>query len=198
MRNGSAAASREDPCARVLGRGASVSCNNADELCRAGCPCNLRCAGCRRRAPRPRALPVRRAVHQRRRGGCTRWFNISGLLCRFHPLRHATHAIRARSRLPRRVQRVTIANPTWQVIAPATAEVICTAAEAKAGDVDAAVAAAKARRTFGTFRARLRVLLRCACETLPPMCPLARCNFPVCASHVACRHVVGTLHRYRR
>ena len=45
-----------------------------------------------------------------------------------------------------------------QVIAPATAEVIYTAAEAKAGDVDAAVAAAKARRTFGTFRARLRVL----------------------------------------
>ena len=98
----------------------------------------------------------------------------------------------------RRVQRVTMANPTWQVIAPATAEVICTAAEAKAADVDAAVAAAKARRTFGTFRARLRVLLRCACETLPPMCPLARCNLSVCASHVACQHVLGTLHRYRR
>ena len=47
------------------------------------------------------------------------------------------------------MQRVTIANPTWQVIAPATAEVICTAAEAKAGDVDAAVAAAKARELLG-------------------------------------------------
>jgi hypothetical protein len=75
------------------------------------------------------------------------------------------------------VQRVTIANPTWQVIAPATAEVICTAAEAKAADVDAAVAAAKARRTFGTFRARLRVLLRCACETLPPCVHLHAATF---------------------